>query len=275
MKLMQVINNITWKVIFFYALTMVIIFSLAYYFIGLIDPANGLSTGQADLLTAFYFSIVTFSSLGYGDIVPVGYGRIIAMLEVILGLLFIGTLVSKLVSMRQELLLSRLYHLEYISHFRSIRGEFNSQRRVIENTSLKLFYDPDDKEHLSEVNSTFKGRSSIFRQIISSLSGLLSFLEAEKEREEPVMKKLNVYHFTRVLSSLQLNLLSLDTALDRFRQIKYNDWKTKTVKNDIDEIAKLSGQVMSVIAQEQKSDEIKALRLEIKKILQGLKKKAV
>ena len=77
MRLLQRINTITWKVIFFYAVTMIFLFSLVYYFVSIWYPGHGLSVPDIDLLTAFYFSIVTFSSLGYGDIVPVGFSRLI------------------------------------------------------------------------------------------------------------------------------------------------------------------------------------------------------
>ncbi|HOT45858.1 MAG TPA: potassium channel family protein [Spirochaetota bacterium] len=46
---------------------------------------------RAGFLEYVYFSIVTFATVGYGDIIPVGAGRLIAVVEVFCGILFTGT----------------------------------------------------------------------------------------------------------------------------------------------------------------------------------------
>jgi hypothetical protein len=56
-----------------------------------------------------YFSVVTFTSLGYGDIIPVGYGKVLAAVEVVLGLAFLGTGIAKLSSAKQNYHLAQLY----------------------------------------------------------------------------------------------------------------------------------------------------------------------
>ena len=56
------------------------------------------STGAAGSL--LYFSFVTLTTLGYGDITPVGdFVRIWSALEAVTGVLFIATLVARLVSL--------------------------------------------------------------------------------------------------------------------------------------------------------------------------------
>jgi len=56
-----------------------------------------------------YFSIVTFTSLGYGDIAPISWGRLFASAEVLLGLSFLGVAIAKLSSARQSYYLGQLY----------------------------------------------------------------------------------------------------------------------------------------------------------------------
>lgn len=58
---------------------------------------------------AFYFSVVTVSSLGYGDFRPVGLGRIVAIVEVIYGLVLLALIVSKLASDRTSTLVRLIY----------------------------------------------------------------------------------------------------------------------------------------------------------------------
>lgn len=57
-------------------------------------------SGHADqsFLDALYFAITTETTLGYGDIVPVGIGRLIACVQVSLGLLVAGLAVAKITS---------------------------------------------------------------------------------------------------------------------------------------------------------------------------------
>jgi hypothetical protein len=63
----------------------------------------------ASFWDCLYFSVVTFSSLGYGDFRPVGLSRILASLEVFSGLSVLGLAIAKLSSVRQGYYAQRLY----------------------------------------------------------------------------------------------------------------------------------------------------------------------
>lgn len=84
-------------------------------FYTLITPyGNGIIQAQGGsldfgLLDGLYFSVVTVSSLGYGDMQPVGYSRIAAAIEVLLGLGFIGIMIAKLTSRPIAHLVSRVF----------------------------------------------------------------------------------------------------------------------------------------------------------------------
>ena len=67
----------------------------AYYNIGLEMPtlSNGV-VEPLDLSDAFYFSIVTFTTLGYGDIRPTDEYRLLAALEALYGYIFLGLAVG-------------------------------------------------------------------------------------------------------------------------------------------------------------------------------------
>ena len=63
-------------------------FSILYAAFGLIEPAN-------HWFDYVYFSIITFTSLGYGEIHPVGFaGKVAACVEIIAGLVMFGVLLS-------------------------------------------------------------------------------------------------------------------------------------------------------------------------------------
>ena len=75
--------------------TLIIVFAHAFLSIGL----PGADT-RADYV---YFSVVTFTTLGYGDISPTGIGRIFAILEALSGFLFVPLLISQLITATNDL----------------------------------------------------------------------------------------------------------------------------------------------------------------------------
>jgi hypothetical protein len=85
-----------------------IVLALAFYLVNSLDPGNAISsitTAQTeetgnDVLSEFlYFSFVTLTSVGFGDIHPTGsVARSLAMFEAIFGQLYVAILIARLVS---------------------------------------------------------------------------------------------------------------------------------------------------------------------------------
>lgn len=81
---------------------------LVYFMLGILDAgqvtAFNYQAGLLDNISAFlktlYFSVVTFTTLGYGDLVPVGPSRVIAAIEAFTGsftlALFVVVFVKKM-----------------------------------------------------------------------------------------------------------------------------------------------------------------------------------
>jgi Ion channel len=97
-----------------------ILLSGACFWLGALTGEHGLVEGGrplgADLngfVSALYFSFVTATSIGYGDIVPIGVGRVIAVAEAITALLIFGAVVAKFVSHRQEELVSEIHRITF------------------------------------------------------------------------------------------------------------------------------------------------------------------
>ena len=104
-------------------------FGTAYFF--LTPHSHGLgSDGQpiAELTfwNALYFSFVTVSSLGYGDIAPMGFSKFLACLEVLLGLILMGIMLAKLTSARLAYHIERLFSSEAKKRIENFTEEFES-----------------------------------------------------------------------------------------------------------------------------------------------------
>src|SRR5689334_20834621 len=82
----------------------VVVCGAVYWLIGAVGlgtlAASGAPVGSTlrGLASAVYFSAVTATSVGYGDIVPTGAARLLAIAESIAGLILFGCVVSKFVS---------------------------------------------------------------------------------------------------------------------------------------------------------------------------------
>ena len=100
-------------------LAMVVLSGCLYWFASflgfpwLIEAGTPVGRGLKGLLTAIYFSFVTTSSVGYGDVLPVGPARILAVFEAVAGLLIFGAVVAKFVSRRQEELVLQIHRTTF------------------------------------------------------------------------------------------------------------------------------------------------------------------
>ena len=76
---------------------------------------------EVTFLQGIYFSVITVSSLGYGDMHPMGYSKAFACIEVLMGLAMIGIMIAKVTSRSMSHQVSRLFssdaqkRLEYIA----------------------------------------------------------------------------------------------------------------------------------------------------------------
>jgi hypothetical protein len=82
-----------------------VLWSYLYLMLVAVHPANppfkgDLSSGGFTQSDAFYFSLCTLTTAGYGDITPVSHqARILACMESVTGVLYVGMLIARLVSL--------------------------------------------------------------------------------------------------------------------------------------------------------------------------------
>ena len=65
------------------------------------------------IIDHIYFSFVTATTTGFGDIVPMGYFKLIAIVEVTFGFMLLAFVTSKLVSLKQNVLLDEIYDISF------------------------------------------------------------------------------------------------------------------------------------------------------------------
>ena len=122
-------------------LEIVVVCGIAYWTIEWIDELSlvtgrgGIGTGANGFFSALYFSAVTATSVGYGDIVPTGAARVLAIAESIAGLVLFGCVVSKFVSRRQEALIGEIHHIAFEDRLGRVRTNLLLVRAELQATA--------------------------------------------------------------------------------------------------------------------------------------------
>jgi potassium channel LctB len=155
---LDILSNWSLEQLVGFWLGIIIVFGFIYWAAG-IGMGWGLQAGNTavksdlhGLGTAIYFSFVTALSIGYGDIIPVGALRILAITEGIAGLLIFGCVISKLVSRRQEQLVEEIHRTTFEDRLDRVRtnlhlvfadlediGQINRQHSALPDQVLRRF----------------------------------------------------------------------------------------------------------------------------------------
>ncbi len=119
----------------------VILWGIAYWVMSWLPGGALVLNGQPiasdarGALSAVYFSAVTATSIGYGDIVPVGIARTLAIAEGIAGLILFGCVVSKFVSRRQEEVIGEIHRIAFEDRLGRVRTNLHLVRTEVQATA--------------------------------------------------------------------------------------------------------------------------------------------
>lgn len=122
--LVEKVSTLCYIVIF---ATAVICFGVLYYLLTQYGHGIGRDDTALDNSTVFtgiYFSIVTISSLGYGDMHPMGISKILACIEVLFGIVMIGIMIAKVTSQRLSYHVERLFSSDAQKRLEDFATEF-------------------------------------------------------------------------------------------------------------------------------------------------------
>lgn len=116
---------------------MTIGFAIAYWIIGLISPEHGPTIASTTpalerFLDSLYFSIITATSVGFGDIVPQGFSRVLTSIQAIASLSTFAILVTKLVAQKQEHFTENVYRLTSEETAHTILDELHLVRQDLD-----------------------------------------------------------------------------------------------------------------------------------------------
>lgn len=159
------------------------------------------------LLTAMYFSFVTATSIGFGDVVPLGVARIIAVFEGACGLLIFGAIISKLVSKRQEELIEETHRIAYEARLGRIRTNLHLVLSELQTMSVDCGTGGLTPEKMLP---RLESASMVFNGELQSIHDLL--YRPQLVPEESILEAL--------LANLTAGMRALDEILREFPQLR-------------------------------------------------------
>ncbi|MDD5086507.1 MAG: potassium channel family protein [Candidatus Nanoarchaeia archaeon] len=180
----------------------IIIFGVAYHSLTKDNSYLYQSIGNKTSLSVFdavYFSFITATTTGFGDIIPFGGFRILALVEVVCGLLLLAFVTSKLVSIKQDIILNEVYEIslsEKISRIRAslllFRQNINRVMQRIEEGTIKkreivdmYTYISPLEDSLHQIITLFtKSKSNNFTKEVDPVNAELIFISIIQSLEK-------------------------------------------------------------------------------------------
>lgn len=196
-KLVLFFQSATFKQILLGWLALIFLFSIFYYVLTaytgskLMYRGITLEAGLDGFFNSLYFSFITTTSLGYGDISPMGLSKVLAVIEVMLGLFMNGILIAKLVSVKEEVILEELYDFAFDEKVDRLR--------------TNLYYDRVNVSNFMDSKANIGTYHLLYLNLETHLLDVREFIEKQRKEREFV-KELDSFRFRLILTSIELCL---------------------------------------------------------------------
>lgn len=177
-KLFERLTRLPYSSLFTLWLSLAVIFGVGYFLLGIFIPEQAPSEiRDLDplhmLYNSLYFSVITATSTGYGDITPDGISKALASMQSIGALLVFAVFVTKLVSHRQEVALQEVHRLTFEDVFHNTREGLY----IIRKDCDRIIRDAEEHQSLNEDH--WNDLVIVYRQAQSLLNEIPDFYSNE------------------------------------------------------------------------------------------------
>lgn len=246
----------------------ILFFGLIYHFFphdGSFLMNNETNLKVDNIFDSIYFSFISATTTGFGDIVPIGYFKLVATLEVIFGLLLLALVTSKLVSIKQDVILDEIYELSLNEKINRIRSSLLLFRQNLSRVRSKI---DDGSIRKREINDLYIHITS-FEDILYEL---IQFLSRQKGKD--FMKTLSSVNLELIINSVNSSLSKLDNLFNDLKSHKLN-WKNEITIKHITRSLRLSSDLFDIIKTHGSIplDDITEIEIEINELIEKLKSK--
>ncbi len=207
-------------------------FGVFYFLLLLLSPENGPYPIDSNtsliskFLNSLYYSIITATSTGYGDIVPNGFSKLLASVQSFIALAVFAIFVTKLVSYKQELALREVHKLMFEDVFHNVREGLYIVRkdcdRFIRFARGKHVMTEEDWEDLTVMYRQTQSLLQKIPQFYGMNESQTGFYTIDEDREsllhEAVFRTLSRMH--EMLDVLSKAHVSWEKHEDSMKQLK-------------------------------------------------------
>jgi len=176
------------------------------------------SAAQVTLMDSIYFSLVSATSSGYGDILPSGFFKFIAVSEVLVSLLLIAIVTSKLISIKQTAILKEIYDISHGERMNRLRSAMHLFRIDIRKIAVMAEKKIITKREISELVPYL----TLFNDTMTEFKTLLG-----RKADVSYIKSVNRIELELMLNSVSNSLKRIKNALLTLNSNNYK-WKSKS-----------------------------------------------
>ncbi len=205
------ITKLSYKSLFILWAGLAVAFAFAYFLLETFVPAHA-PTELDNLpalyrfLNALYYSIITATSTGYGDITPIGFSKALASIQSISALFIFAVFVTKLVSQRQDMALQEVHRLTYEDIFHNMRGDLFNVRKDLDSIVAQAKQNQKlTEESWENLMIGYQQCQSLFVEIPEFYDGGNTYYTIDPKREELLLEAV---HRTLHRINKTLNVLS-------------------------------------------------------------------
>jgi|GEM_PF-920673 len=214
---------LSFKKIFVMWICIVMLFGFLYFSVTLISTGDGLIVdGPPDdsglLTNSIYFSFITATSTGFGDIIPLGLSKVMAVMETIVSMVILAVVVSKLVSFKQEVILEEIYDISLDEKVNRLRSALYLSRSDIARINEKISEGRPPRVMIERLWSAVHSMSE-------TLMDIQRMICPSKRKKAEFVKMVGNFQVELILNSVTLSLLRLKEILAHLNARSYN-WRT-------------------------------------------------
>ena len=199
-------------------LCLILIFGCVYYFFSSSDAhliyiaKNQIVNNLAD---SIYFSFVAATTTGFGDVVPFGWFQVIAILEVVSGLLILAFVTSKLVSIKQDAILNEVYEISFSERINRLRSSLLLFRQSIDRIIGRI----EDNSLRARDIASIEGNLPSLEDALNEVNSLVS-----NNGDKEFLKNVDPLRSELIFNSLNNSFLKIDEFLNLCEKKNIN-WK--------------------------------------------------
>lgn len=234
-KIEVFLDKVNFKTLFIFWILLILLMGFGYHFWStetsyLAYSKNNLQPSLAD---SIYFSFITATSTGFGDVVPNGFFKVMSIFEVIISLTLFAVVTSKLIGLKQETILSEIYEISFSEKLNRIRSSLYLFRIDLNKVMFKVEEEKLKKREVSELWTFF----SHFENTISEISVLVG---TQKDRD--FIKRIDTVDLELLLNGINSSLERIKDTIITLNESKY-EWKRDVtlsiIQKSLEKTAKL------------------------------------